>query len=293
MIRRIFLVTNFFPSLGDPATLAAWFLGSYIYHGLGITLGYHRLLTHKSLSVPRWLMYLVCSGGYLCMMGAPIVWVGVHRLHHQKSDAPGDPHSPVQYGFKHALYGWMLVMEDFQSDEEMQTQCRDLMKDPLMRWLGDSHDPRQAALCLGIGIAFRAIILAVFGLGPCLMNILATVIVFWSTQFVNTFCHMRGWGYRLHETRDDSLNVWWVAILTLGEGWHNNHHAMPTSARHGMAWWEVDITWCAIWLFEKLGLGQKVVRPTARLLNPGRNPAPVPMPVAMEERLPEPAEMKR
>jgi fatty-acid desaturase len=288
MFWRIFLVTNILASLGDPATLAAWFLGSYLFHGLGITLGYHRLLTHKSVAVPRWLMYLVCSGGYLCLMGSPIVWVGVHRLHHQKSDLPGDPHSPVQYGFKHALYGWMFDMSQFQNDEEMRIQCRDLMKDPVMRWLGDSHDPRQALLCLGISVAFRAAILAIFGLGPCLMNMLATFIVFWSTQFVNTFCHMRGWGYRLHDTKDDSLNVWWVAVLTLGEGWHNNHHAMPASARHGMAWWEMDVTWMTIWLFEKLGLGQKVVRPT-KLLERGSKPVPVPIAVEVEERVKETA----
>ena len=93
-------------------------------------LGYHRLLTHKSLKVPRWLMYFIVSGGYLGLMGSPIVWVGVHRLHHQKSDLDGDPHSPKD-GFKHALYGWMFDMRKVQSDEELQKQVPDLMANRL------------------------------------------------------------------------------------------------------------------------------------------------------------------
>src|ERR1022692_2895914 len=121
-------------------TFVAWFIVFYLYHGLGITLGYHRLLTHKSLRVPRWLMYLIVSGGYFGLMGSPIVWVGVHRLHHQKSDLPGDPHSPNE-GFKHALYGWMFDMRRVQSDAELQAQVPDLMADPLFRLLGDTHAP--------------------------------------------------------------------------------------------------------------------------------------------------------
>lgn len=282
--RKLILECTFLPGFGNPVSIFAWFIVSYLYHGLGITLGYHRLLTHKSLVVPRWLMYVIVSGGYLCLMGSPIVWVGVHRLHHQKSDLAGDPHSPL-HGFKHALYGWMFHMEELQTDQELHSQARDLMKDPMFRWLGDSHSPRQAQLCLGIGIVFRLFILVFFGLGPMLANIAATSIVFWSTQAVNAVCHLPGWGYRTHQTKDESLNVWWVGLLALGEGWHNNHHALPTSARHGCAWWEVDVTWYATWILEKLGLAQKVIRPSQL--------RPALVPVAASDELPaDPAELQ-
>ncbi|MDR3615888.1 MAG: fatty acid desaturase [Candidatus Obscuribacterales bacterium] len=251
--------------MGTVVSFTLWFLASYLYVGLGVTLGYHRLLTHKALKVPRWLMYLIVSGGYFCLMGAPIVWVGVHRLHHQKSDLEGDPHSPVVGGFKHALYGWMFNTRAVQTDEELQAQCPDLMKDPLFRLLGTDHEPYQAQLCLALNVLLRVIILALFGWPAVIANILATTIVFWSPQFVNTFCHLKDHGYRTYETRDASRNVWWVALLSLGEGWHNNHHAVPKSARHGMAVWEIDVTWISIWLLEKVGLAKNVIRPPATL----------------------------
>lgn len=240
---------------------ALWFPVFYLYHGLGITLGYHRLLTHKSLKVPRWLSYFIVSGGYFCLMGSPIVWVGVHRLHHQKSDVVGgDPHSPRE-GFKHALYGWMFNMRRVQSDEELQKQVPELMSNRFYRLLGDTHDPYQAQLCFGLNLVFRGILWATLGFPAMMASVISTTIVFWSTQLVNAVCHQPTAGYRSHETVEDSRNVWWVALLALGEGWHNNHHAIPKSARHGMAWWEFDVTWNAVWILEKLGLAKNVIRP--------------------------------
>lgn len=246
--------------VGMAATFLIWFLASWLYHGMGITLGYHRLLTHKSLKVPAWLKYLICSGGYLCLMGAPINWVGVHRLHHQKSDQDGDPHSPKD-GFKHSLYEWMFTMGDRQSTEELQKQVPDLMKDKVLLALGADHSAGQAFLCLGFCIAFRLVILLTFGWIPMIANLLATIGVFWSPQLVNSVCHMQTQGYRLWKTRDESRNVWWVAILSCGEGWHNTHHAVPRSAQHGILWWEFDVTYLTICILEKLGLATDVVRP--------------------------------
>jgi fatty-acid desaturase len=237
-----------------------WLPVFYLYHGLGITLGYHRLLTHKALKVPRWLSYFIVSGGYFCLMGSPIVWVGVHRQHHQKSDLPGDPHSPRE-GFVHALYGWMFDMRRVQSDAELQAQVPELMSDRFYRLLGDTHDPYQAQLCLGVNIVFRLLLWATIGFPAMMASVISTAIVFWSTQLVNAVCHLPGAGYRSHDTYEDSLNVWWVALLALGEGWHNNHHAIPKSARHGMSWWELDITWISIVVLEKLGLAKNVIRP--------------------------------
>jgi fatty-acid desaturase len=216
-------------------------------------------------------MYLIVSGGYFSMMGSPIVWVGVHRLHHQKSDIEGDPHSPND-GFMHAFAGWMFHMYDYQSDEELQRSASDLMQDPLYRLLGTDHTPFQAQLCLSLNVLVRLALVPVIGWIPVLVNTAAMLIVFLSTQCVNAVCHLKTAGYRLHDTREGSRNVWWVAILTLGEGWHNNHHAVPRSARHGMAWWEVDVTWMAIWTLEKLGLGTEVIRPPAHKM-PGYKPS--------------------
>jgi stearoyl-CoA desaturase (delta-9 desaturase) len=266
------LTNSFEPALWTAATFLGWFLVSYCYYGLGITLGYHRLLTHKSLKVPRWLMYVIVSGGYFCLMGSPIVWVGVHRLHHQKSDMPGDPHTPVD-GFWHALVGWMFTMEQVQPKEDLHRAAGELMQDKFFVFLGTDHTARQAQLCLGINIAARLVILYFFGWVALAANVLALGMVFWATQFVNTFCHMENHGYRLFDTREGSRNVWWVAILSMGEGWHNNHHAMPRSARHGMAWWEFDATWISVWILEKLGLATEVVRPAPERL-PWNNKAP-------------------
>lgn len=246
-------------------TFVAWTVIFYVVHGVGITLGYHRLLTHRSLQVPRWLMYLIVSAGYFAGMGSPIVWVGVHRLHHQKSDEDGDPHSPRD-GFKHALYGWMSKMYDYQSDEELQKQAADLMQDPVLRLLGTTHSPYQAILCAVLWVVFRLVLLALFGPVIFFASLVGSVGIFWSTQLVNAVCHQPDKGYRSYKTTEGSRNVWWVGLLACGEGWHNNHHAMPKSARHGIAWWEFDITWCTIWVLEKIGLAKNVVRPHEMVL---------------------------
>lgn len=270
-------------------TFAAWFIVSFLYAGMGITLGYHRLLTHKGLKVPRWVMYFWVSGGYLALMGAPISWVATHRLHHQKSDQPGDPHSPRD-GFEHALYKWMMNMEEKQDAAEVARQCPDLMTDPVLRMLGTSHNAKQAQLCLAINIAWRVGILLLFGQVAFVANLLAGFIVFWSPQFVNTFCHLKEHGYRNFDVRDDSRNVWWVAMLACGEGWHNNHHAFPKSARHGMKWWEFDVTWCTIWLMEKLGLAKEVVRPNATAVEAATAKAALSKKVEPVDQLGEPIE---
>lgn len=245
-------------------TFTVWFVLSYLYAGLGITLGYHRLLTHKGLKVPKWVMYFFVSGGYLSLMGAPISWVATHRLHHQKSDLPGDPHSPRD-GFKHALYEWMMHMEEKQDAAEVARQTPDLMTDPVLCALGTSHSARQAYLCLAANIVWRLAILAFFGPVAFTANFLAGFIVFWSPQFVNTFCHLKEHGYRNFVSRDDSRNVWWVAALACGEGWHNNHHAFPNSARCGMAWYEIDISFMVLRVLQGLGLAWDLHLPQTAL----------------------------
>jgi fatty-acid desaturase len=248
-------------NLAQVGYFAAWFIGTMLYLGMGITLGYHRLLTHKALKVPRAVMYFWVAGGYLALMGAPISWVAVHRLHHQRSDQDGDPHTPRD-GFQHALYKWMFTMHDRQPSDEVHRQVPDLINDPVLKLFGIDHSAKQAQLCLWVNIVVRIGILLVFGPVAFVANLLASIAVFWSPQFVNTVCHLQNHGYRNFEVRDDSRNVAWVGLLAMGEGWHNNHHAMPKSARHGLRWFEFDITWCTIWLMEKMGLATEIVRPT-------------------------------
>lgn len=257
------------PVVSTSLVIVAWAVFWHHWHGLGITLGYHRLLTHKSLVVPKWLEYLIVSNGYFALMGSPIVWVGVHRQHHQRSDQPGDPHSPRD-GFWHALYKWMYYAGDLQSDAEVQKQAHDLMNDPVYSRLGIEHGAYHAKLNVALSVVFRLFLLALFG-WPCVVgNLIGTFTIFWSTQFVNTFCHLPAVGYRTYKTTEDSRNVWWVGLLALGEGWHNNHHAVPKSARHGLQWWEFDFTWAMIVVLERLGLVKRVVRPSQVLLDKKR-----------------------
>jgi fatty-acid desaturase len=241
-------------------TIGSWFLCSYLYHGLGVTLGYHRLLAHRSLAMPKWVVYPMVSGGYLALQGSPVVWVGVHRLHHQKSDARGDPHAPRD-GFMHALVGWMFTMYRLQTKKELQTQAADVMQDRLYNWLGNSHTLDHVIKCLLISVAFRIGILYAFGLSAMAANLVAAFLIFWNAQLVNAACHIKTAGtYRNFATKDSSFNLWWLGILALGEGWHNNHHAMPASARHGWGWGEIDLTWYVIWLLEKMGVARNVCR---------------------------------
>ncbi len=168
------------PVLSTSLVIIAWAVFWHHWHGVGITLGYHRLLTHKSLSVPKWLEYVICSGGYFALMGSPIVWVGVHRQHHQKSDQPGDPHSPRE-GFWHSLYKWMYYTGKVQSDEDLQRQAGDLMNDPLYRKLGCDHGAYHAQLNLFFCVIFRVVLFLVFGWQCVVGNLIATFTIFWST----------------------------------------------------------------------------------------------------------------
>jgi len=262
------------PVVTNSLIIAAWAVFWHHWHGVGITLGYHRLLTHKSLVVPKWLEYFICSGGYFALMGSPIVWVGVHRQHHQKSDTPLDPHSPRQ-GVAHALYKWMFYTERVQSNEELQKQAHDLMQDPLYKLLGIDHTPYHAKLNLTLCIAFRVLLFFIFGWQCVVGSLIGTFTIFWSTQFVNAFCHLPSLGYRTYRTTEDSRNVWWVGLLAVGEGWHNNHHAIPKSARHGLEWWEFDFTYLCIVILEKLGLATKVHIPSKELLEKKKEKATV------------------
>ena len=217
--------------------------------GLGISLGYHRLHTHRSYHVPLWLEYFFAFCGALTLEGGPIFWVAVHRIHHQRSDQPGDPHSPRE-GAWWAHVGWILLGESKHNDTRLMSKyAPDLAKHRFYLWLNDYHWVPM----IGLG----ALLFAIGGWPMFLWGICFRVVAgLHATWLVNSATHM--WGARRFATRDDSRNNWWVALITFGEGWHNNHHAHPTSARHGLAWWEFDPSWLTLKVLRFFGIARAI-----------------------------------
>ena len=220
--------------------------------GLGISLGYHRLHTHRSFKVPLFIEYFFAVCGALTFEGGPIFWVATHRIHHQKSDHDGDPHSPRD-GAWWAHVGWILIGESKHNNTRLMSKyAPDLAKYRFYVWLNNYHW-LPSVLLAGVLFAIGGLPLVLWGV--CLR----VVVGLHCTWLVNSATHM--WGSRRFATRDDSRNNWWVALLTFGEGWHNNHHAHPTSARHGMTWYEFDPSWIQIRLLQFLGIARSVRTP--------------------------------
>jgi len=224
---------------------------------VGIGMCYHRLLTHRGYQVPKWIEYFMSICGTLSLEGGPIFWVSTHRVHHQLSDQDGDPHTPREGGWW-AHTGWILFGEALHSQTEVLARYSpDLHRDRFHVWLSKYHwlpITLSGLLLLGLGWAFGG---PVNGIAMVLWGVLLRVTLgLHATWLVNSATHL--WGRRRFETRDDSRNSWWVALLTGGEGWHNNHHAHPVSARHGLTWYELDPNFWGIWLLAKLGLAKKI-----------------------------------
>src|SRR5271165_6302675 len=217
--------------------------------GLGISLGYHRLHTHRGYKCPLWMEYFFALCGCLTLEGGPIFWVATHRIHHQKSDQPGDPHSPHD-GAWWAHMGWILWGEtNHNNTKQMAKYAPDLAKHKFYIWLNNWHWIPMVAL--------GVILLAIGGFPlMCWGIFLRVVLGLHATWLVNSATHM--WGERRFNTRDDSRNNWWVALMTFGEGWHNNHHAHPTSARHGLAWYEFDPSWILLKVMKVFGLARAI-----------------------------------
>jgi fatty-acid desaturase len=250
-------------------------IGMFVFGILGVNVGFHRLLTHRSFSCPLWLEHVLAVLGTLSLQFSPAFWVAVHRRHHHYSDDEMDPHSPLR-SFFWAHFGWLLVRPDDMKPAIMiDRYSRDLVRDPLYvtlerrknwikltlaSWLLFFIAGFVASLAAGQtqseAVQFGAS-LYIWG-GP-----LRTVLVWHSTWSVNSVTHV--WGYRNYATNDDSRNNVLIGLLAAGEGWHNNHHADPGSARHGHKWWEFDLTWQIIRLLERLGLVTKVALPSPGL----------------------------
>ncbi len=224
---------------------------------VGIGMCYHRLLTHRGYRVPKWLEYAMTVCATLSLEGGPIFWVSTHRVHHQLSDHEGDPHTPRE-GTWWAHAGWLFFGQSMHAQAEgLARYSPDLTRDRFYVWLSKYHwltIVLSAGLLFGLGWAFggpvNAIAMVLWGV------LLRVTLGLHATWLVNSATHL--WGSRRFETRDDSRNSWWVALLTGGEGWHNNHHAHPVSARHGLTWYEIDPNFWGIWLLAKLGLAKKI-----------------------------------
>jgi sn-1 stearoyl-lipid 9-desaturase len=235
----------------------------YISGSLGIGMGYHRLLTHRGYRVPQWVEYFLTVCATLALEGGPIFWVATHRIHHQFSDKEGDPHSPRD-GKWWSHMGWILMgLTQHEKTAEHSRYVPDLAKDRFHVWISKWHWVPTVV----VGVA----ILAIGGWKYVLWGIFFRIVLgLHSTWLVNSATHL--WGSRRFATKDDSVNNWFVAIfLTFGEGWHNNHHANPTSARHGLAWYEFDINWIGISVLRMLGLAKTIH--VAQLPEKGEYPA--------------------
>lgn len=232
----------------------------WISGGFGIGMGYHRLLTHRGYKTPKWLEYTMTVCATLALEGGPIFWVATHRIHHRFTDKPGDPHSPRD-GKWWSHMGWILSGKAMhRSTAQLAPYVPDLMRDRFHVWISKWHWVPLTVLGLTV--------LAVFGWQVMLWTIFLRVTVgLHFTWLVNSATHL--WGSQRFATGDDSRNSFWVALLTFGEGWHNNHHAHAQSARHGMRWWEIDLNWYGIQTLHLLGLARDIKLP--RLNKPMRD----------------------
>jgi len=263
-IAAIPLLWNQLVSATDLAILVAM----YLITAFGITIGYHRLLTHRAFETPRAMRYAFAVMGSMAVQGSVIAWVADHRKHHAFSDEDGDPHSPhghgggasgVLKGLWHAHVGWLI---DGHGRADWYRYAPDLMEDPGMRRINRAF---PALVGLGLLLPFTAGLLITGTLAGGLTALLwgGFVRVFFVhhvTWSINSICHFMG--TRRFVTDDESRNVFWLSILSLGESWHHNHHAFPRSAHHGLRWWEVDISGIVIAGMERIGLARNVVRIT-------------------------------
>lgn len=251
------------PALG--VCLFLW----WVTGGLGICLGYHRYFTHRSYTVPKWVEYLLAIFGCLAGEAGPINWVAAHRYHHTYSDQEPDPHSPLKYanpikGFIWAHVGWLFAREkNLAKFDAYKRYAPDMAQDKFLVFLDRNHM---------IPVVFLAAALYFLGGWPYIVwgMFVRSVFVYHSTWLVNSASHI--WGYQSFQTADQSKNNWWVALLSFGEGWHNNHHAFQRSARHGMKWWEIDLTYFTIRLMRLLGLASQIHLPVQSAANGATRP---------------------
>lgn len=225
----------------------------YLVRMFGITAGYHRYFSHRSYKTSRLFQFLLACLGCSALQKGPLWWAAHHRDHHRYSDTTDDPHSPRVRNFWWSHVGWIMTGA---YDETNWPAVPDWNRFPELRWLNRNHWVPGLVLA-GLSWLIGGWSGLVWGF------FLSTVLLFHATFAVNSFCHL--WGRRRYATRDGSRNNWWVALLTLGEGWHNNHHHYQSSANQGFFWWEVDISYYVIKLLGWSGLVWDIRKPPRRI----------------------------
>lgn len=234
---------------------------------LGITLCFHRLLAHRSFQVPKWLEYALTLCGTMALQGGPLKWVATHRVHHAFSDRPQDPHSPTR-GFWWAHILWLFAYDEvLDHPTKFQRYVPELARDPVHQFIEKTNV---------LWTVLLGVVLYVWGGLPFLVwgLFVRTTFVYHCTWLVNSAAHL--WGYKTYDTNEGSTNNWWVAMLSYGEGWHNNHHAYLHSAAHGLRWWEIDPTYLHIRLLSWLGIASRIRLPQG---NPAKLPSAVTIPL--------------
>ena len=236
-----------------------------------LTAFYHRFFSHKSFKTTRWFQFLAAFWGSSAAQRGPIWWAAHHRRHHQVSDMPPDAHSPVQHGFWWSHMFWFLTKENFKTNTKLVS---DLLKFPELRFI-DRHDylaPATLAVAMfGLGVFLNWMWpgLGTNGLQMLVWGFLVSTIgLYHVTYCVNSVAHKVG--TRPYKTTDDSRNNWLVALLTFGEGWHNNHHRYPASVRQGFFWWQIDFSYYILWMFSKVGLVWELKPVPKHIIDEGR-----------------------
>jgi stearoyl-CoA desaturase (Delta-9 desaturase) len=249
--------------------MLALLVSFYFLTGFGISLGYHRHLTHRAFKAKNWLHKSLTVMGALALEGDPIAWVANHRRHHTYADQEGDPHSPHGHGsgvratlrgLYHAHMGWLFISKNRGQPERFS---RDLLEEPFMRMVSRKYAWFiVATLMLPALLGFIVMGFTWQGaLGGLLWGGLVRIFLLHHVTYsINSLTHF--WGKQPYKTKDQSRNLLWLALLSFGEGWHNNHHAFPTSARHGLRWWQIDFSAYLVKAMEKLGWIWDVVYPS-------------------------------
>lgn len=267
-------LTALIPWLFSWTGVVIMIVGVYFFGAVGINIGYHRLLAHRSFQTTSWLERCFTLVGLACMQDTPARWVATHRMHHNHADGPGDPHSPLD-DFFWSHIGWLFRRNpSVHNISVYQKYARDLLADPFYLflekrpawagWIYLAQVPLYFALGYLVGYA-SAGREAAFQMGASVLVwglFVRTVFVWHITWSVNSLTHR--FGYRNYATRENSRNNWLVALLSSGEGWHNNHHWDPASASLRHRWWELDAMYLIICCLERLGLVWNVVHPNRR-----------------------------
>jgi stearoyl-CoA desaturase (delta-9 desaturase) len=229
-------------------SLVVWLLATYLIRMFGVTAGYHRYFSHRSFKLGRISQFLLAVLAQTSFQKGVLWWAAHHRFHHRHSDTIADLHAPARHGFFWSHIGWLFAGTSGNCDREA---VRDLEKYPELRLLNRYHHVP--------GILFGAAVFAIGGFPAFMWGFVLSTVVLWHGTFsINSLAHV--WGSRRFETSDDSRNNFFLALITLGEGWHNNHHRYMSSARQGLRWWEIDVTYYVLRIMSLVGIARDLRR---------------------------------